>query len=129
VSKYKYIEPVKNANWIPGYKCDQLDLERRIFELSDKLNQALHVVNDEKLQDEFIVQAEGNLVLNGTVTTYKLHAGDILSMSYWDKKQRKKRWENRTEECTCSADCLNICKGQCGCKSCHQDYQDFLSGE
>lgn len=31
--------------------------------------------------------------------------------------------------CTCTASCLPPCKGQCGCKRCHDDYQDFLSVE
>ena len=32
-------------------------------------------------------------------------------------------------ECTCKEDCPSDCKGQCGCKKCHDAYQDFLSGE
>ena len=29
--------------------------------------------------------------------------------------------------CRCSAKCDSVCKGQCGCKRCHDDYMDFLS--
>jgi len=31
--------------------------------------------------------------------------------------------------CRCTARCDTACKGQCGCKRCHDDYMDFLSGE
>jgi hypothetical protein len=29
--------------------------------------------------------------------------------------------------CTCLISCPRNCKGQCGCKKCHNAYQDFLS--
>lgn len=29
--------------------------------------------------------------------------------------------------CTCSPACPDACKGQCGCKACHDAYGDFLS--
>ena len=30
--------------------------------------------------------------------------------------------------CTCNDSCTYSCKGQCGCKACHQAYQDFGYG-
>lgn len=38
------------------------------------------------------------------------------------------RWKSK---CTCKINkCKsNSCKGECGCKKCYNDYQDFLSGE
>lgn len=40
--------------------------------------------------------------------------------------------KSETEEPACSckqtACKRSPCKGQCGCKACHNDYQDFLSG-
>jgi len=33
------------------------------------------------------------------------------------------------EACTCSSDCPYPCKGQCDCKACNANYNDFLSME
>lgn len=33
------------------------------------------------------------------------------------------------QPCTCPDECGVGCKGQCGCKACHRNYMDFLSGE
>ena len=33
------------------------------------------------------------------------------------------------EICTCRKTCKNPCKGECGCRACHQNYMDFLSCE
>lgn len=32
-------------------------------------------------------------------------------------------------KCACTPACSQPCKGQCGCKRCHDDYMDFLSVE
>jgi len=29
--------------------------------------------------------------------------------------------------CTCPDTCPGACRGECGCRRCHEDYQDFLS--
>jgi hypothetical protein len=31
--------------------------------------------------------------------------------------------------CTCTSECEKPCKGKCGCRACHDAYQDFLSWE
>jgi len=33
------------------------------------------------------------------------------------------------EICTCTDKCPPNCKGECGCKKCHNDWMDFLSME
>ena len=33
------------------------------------------------------------------------------------------------EVCTCSENCPDPCKGQCGCKACRANWNDFLSME
>ena len=33
----------------------------------------------------------------------------------------------RLDGCTCPQTCDSACKGECGCKVCHDAYQDFLS--
>jgi hypothetical protein len=33
------------------------------------------------------------------------------------------------EICICKPECLDPCKGLCGCKACHVSYMDFLSME
>ncbi len=38
-------------------------------------------------------------------------------------------WFNEVDACTCPAQCGSTCKGTCGCKKCHDDYNDFLSVE
>lgn len=35
------------------------------------------------------------------------------------------KWLN----CTCTSNCNHPCKGNCGCKQCKQDWNDFLSLE
>lgn len=35
----------------------------------------------------------------------------------------------KDNECTCLEQCERPCKGTCGCKKCHDDYNDFLSVE
>lgn len=37
--------------------------------------------------------------------------------------------ETPENPCRCTSKCDDACKGQCGCKRCHDDYMDFLSGE
>ena len=32
-------------------------------------------------------------------------------------------------DCTCNEKCPIDCRGKCGCKSCRDEYQDFLSAE
>lgn len=31
--------------------------------------------------------------------------------------------------CTCKPECVDPCKGKCGCEACHDAYGDFLSNE
>jgi hypothetical protein len=35
----------------------------------------------------------------------------------------------KESKCTCPEQCSQPCKGTCGCKKCHDDYNDFLSME
>jgi hypothetical protein len=37
------------------------------------------------------------------------------------------RLENNS--CTCKPTCPSPCKGECGCKACHEAYMDFLASE
>lgn len=37
-------------------------------------------------------------------------------------------WKSK-KKCNCKKSCNEPCKGECGCKECHDDYMDFLSAE
>jgi hypothetical protein len=37
--------------------------------------------------------------------------------------------DEETTPCTCKESCPMACKGECGCRKCHDGYQDFLSAE
>jgi hypothetical protein len=45
------------------------------------------------------------------------------------KEERKPDDEDEEYKCTCKPSCSPCCKGECGCKKCHDDYMDFLSLE
>lgn len=49
----------------------------------------------------------------------------------WDKNKtlEEKREDNTYdgEECTCTEECKQPCKGVCGCPACGAAYGDFLS--
>lgn len=48
-----------------------------------------------------------------------------------EKPVTGKNWPNGYDgvPCTCPDSCDYACKGECGCKACHDAYQDFLSDE